>query len=87
MNKTKNWLAQIEHNMIELSKISISVFNGIGGVILVCLPRLREILDVNSVLVKSKIIKLVFAAFLLSIQYKEVRPMPGWLSFMIMCMS
>jgi len=44
-------------------------------------------MGVNSGLVKPKIMKLVFAAFLLSIQYKEIRPMTGWLSFMIMCMS
>jgi len=36
---------------------------------------------------QAKKIKLVFAAILLNIQYKEVRPMTGWLSFMIMCMS
>ena len=46
--------------------MSISVFNGLGGVILVCLPRLREILGVNSGLVKPKIIRLVFVPFLLS---------------------
>ena len=40
MNETKNWLAQIEYNVFELNKMSISLFNGLGGVILVCLPRL-----------------------------------------------
>ena len=34
MNETKNWLAQIEYNVFELSKMSVSVFNGLGGVII-----------------------------------------------------
>ena len=41
MNETKNWLAQIEYNVFELSKMSISVVNGLGGVLLVCLPWLQ----------------------------------------------
>ena len=44
----------------------MSISNGLGGVILICLPRLREIMGVNSGLVKPKIIRLVFVPFLLS---------------------